>query len=303
LPTSRWGGTIEHVYDEQTFVAQAPRSALNIFGQRTPEADGAVSVDWQASLFAGGEPGFDRQFRAVTRLWLDATSWIDHLPRWVDGSDTVFAELVARLPWQQRTVPMYDRLVREPRLVWWWSEGAGELPLGVLDQMRQAVSERYDRWFDSCGCNYYRTGADSVAWHGDRVRLAQEDPIVVIVSVGAPRPFLVRPRGGGHSMSFLLGQGDLFVMGGAAQHDWEHTVPKVASAGPRISITYRHGVDAPPPEVGRPPQPGHPSTVAQKRHTPTTRLPHGAGTLQVRGAAARGTRPYAAEPETEGHRV
>jgi hypothetical protein len=29
------------------------------------------------------------------------------------------------------------------------------------------------------------------------------------------------------------------------QHDWEHTVPKVAAAGPRISITFRHDTEAP----------------------------------------------------------
>jgi alkylated DNA repair dioxygenase AlkB len=37
----------------------------------------------------------------------------------------------------------------------------------------------------------------------------------------------------------------LLVMGGRSQIDWQHCVPKVAQAGPRISITYRH--DAPPP--------------------------------------------------------
>jgi hypothetical protein len=30
------------------------------------------------------------------------------------------------------------------------------------------------------------------------------------------------------------------VTGGTTQRTWEHTVPKVASAGPRISITMRH---------------------------------------------------------------
>ena len=107
------------------------------------------------------------------------------------------------------------------------------------------VAARYDRPFDSVGLNFYRDGRDSVAWHGDRVRHQQADPLVVIVSVGAPRPFLLRPRGGGSSLSYLLGQGDLLVMGGAIQHDWEHCVPKVAAAGPRISITFRHGAPAP----------------------------------------------------------
>ena len=68
-----------------------------------------------------------------------------------------------------------------------------------------------------------------------------DDPVVATVSVGAPRPFRLRPRGGGRSHSFDLGRGDLLVMGGSCQHDWEHTVPKVRAAGPRISITFRHG--------------------------------------------------------------
>ena len=75
------------------------------------------------------------------------------------------------------------------------------------------------------------------------IGLDVDDPIVVIVSVGAPRPLRLRPRGGGkgRALSFDLGRGDLFVMGGACQHDWEHSVPKVRRAEPRISITYRHG--------------------------------------------------------------
>ena len=65
-------------------------------------------------------------------------------------------------------------------------------------------------------------------------------PGCAILSVGAPRPLRLRPRGGGRALSFDLGRGDLFVMGGACQHDWEHCVPKVRHAGPRLSITYRH---------------------------------------------------------------
>jgi alkylated DNA repair dioxygenase AlkB len=31
-------------------------------------------------------------------------------------------------------------------------------------------------------------------------------------------------------------------MGGSCQHYWEHCVPKVASAGPRLSIMFRHNL-------------------------------------------------------------
>jgi alkylated DNA repair dioxygenase AlkB len=205
---------------------------------------------WQPSLLALGDPHVDGGFTGLHRLALDSTSWVDHVPRWLAGSDEVFAELVARVPWLQRRVVIYDRLLDEPRLTWWWHRATGsrQIDLPVLDEMVDALGHRYHVDFDSIGCNLYRNGADSVAWHGDRVRHSCENPVVATVSVGAPRPFLLRPRGGGGSHSFLLGQGDLLVMGGACQHDWEHTVPKVARAGPRLSVTFRHGI--PPPEPG-----------------------------------------------------
>ena len=143
----------------------------------------------------------------------------------------------------------------------------------------------YQRSFDSIGCNYYRTGADSVAWHGDRMRHEQIDPLVAIVSVGAPRPFQLRPRGGGHALSFLLGQGDLLVMGGAIQHDWEHSVPKVAAAGPRISITYRHGAES--PAALRAVRSRHPAAGAQNRHRAATGSTNAPGRLSASGADRR----------------
>jgi alkylated DNA repair dioxygenase AlkB len=51
---------------------------------------------------------------------------------------------------------------------------------------------------------------------------------------------LVRPFGGGPSRAFSLGHGDLFVMGGRCQERWEHHVPKVKSAAPRMSLMFRH---------------------------------------------------------------
>jgi hypothetical protein len=33
-------------------------------------------------------------------------------------------------------------------------------------------------------------------------------------------------------------------MGGASQRTWEHSVPKVARAGPRLSLQFRHSANA-----------------------------------------------------------
>ncbi|MDI5942695.1 alpha-ketoglutarate-dependent dioxygenase AlkB, partial [Micromonospora sp. DH15] len=60
------------------------------------------------------------------------------------------------------------------------------------------------------------------------------------VPFGAPRPLLLRPRGGGPGLRFPLGHGDLVVMGGSCQRTWEHAIPKTARpVGPRVSVQFR----------------------------------------------------------------
>ena len=206
---------------------------------------------YQGTLFGTlSPPSFDDAFREAVRWPLDSTCWIEHVPGWLSGADQVFDELTAVLALTRRTgVRMYDRTVDEPRLSAWWKLRSGEPePSPLLGDVRRVLTERYDEAFDSIGFNLYRDGADSVAWHADRVRAAGPhgdpivDPVIAIVSVGAPRPFRIRPKGGGCSYAWSLGNGDLLVMGGACQTLWEHTVPKVrVTTGPRLSMTFRAG--------------------------------------------------------------
>jgi alkylated DNA repair dioxygenase AlkB len=203
------------------------------------------SLSWQPSLFSIGSVGFDRSFSRLVRIDLDDESWVDHAPGWVEGADHLFEELLAGREWEQRSRRMYDQPVEEPRLTSPWSRDSGRpLEPSVLEEIRQVLSRRYQRDFDSVGFNLYRDGRDSVAWHGDRIPEEIEEPIVALVSLGEPRRFLLRPKGGGKSRMFLLGRGDLLVTGGQTQRAWDHSVPKVADAGPRISLAYRHGMRA-----------------------------------------------------------
>ena len=116
-------------------------------------------------------------------------------------------------------------------------------PLPLLREMAEVLSDRYDVSFTSVGCNLYRDGADSVAWHGDRVARELPEATVALVSLGAARPFKLRPKGGGRSITYLPDRGDLLVMGGSCQRTWDHAVPKVRRAGPRMSIQFRHAYD------------------------------------------------------------
>jgi alkylated DNA repair dioxygenase AlkB len=199
---------------------------------------------FQPSLFHAPPTAVDGSFSTLRRIHLDETAWVDHAPGWLAGSDAVFERVLRSRPWGERTRWMYDRRVVEPRLTAPWDLVAGEpLDPPVLEEIRLLLSARYGVIFDSVGFNLYRDGRDSVAWHADRIRKEVVDPVVALVSVGEPRRFLMRPRGGGRSIPFLLGRGDLLVTGGTAQRTWEHAVPKVARAGPRISLAYRHGLD------------------------------------------------------------
>ena len=201
------------------------------------------SVVWQASLLdMGGFVAFDSTFSSLERINLDEQSWVDYAPGWVSNSDSLFQELLETKDWGRRTQQMYDNKVEEPRLTWSWRTGSALEP-EVVNEMRLALSDRYGVEFDSAGMNLYRDGNDSVAWHGDRIRKEIEKPIVALVSVGEARKFLLKPVGG-RSRSFLLGRGDLLVTGGLTQRTWQHSVPKVAQAGGRISIAFRQGMVA-----------------------------------------------------------
>jgi len=200
---------------------------------------------FQYGLFAAQQgASLDASFSSLQRRWLDDTAWIDHAPGWVRGSDRLFLEVLASYRWGQRTRWMYDRRVREPRLTASWELASGEpLALPILEEMRLRLSQHYGEVFDSAGFNLYRDGRDSVAWHGDRIEEEIAEPVVALVSLGEPRRFQLRPKGGGRSIAVLLGRGDLLVTGGTTQRTWDHCVPKVARAGPRISIAFRHGLD------------------------------------------------------------
>jgi alkylated DNA repair dioxygenase AlkB len=204
-----------------------------------------VPPSFQPSLFDAAEaPSFDASYGRLERSWLDETSWLDLAPGWVRASDRLFEQIIEARDWGERTRWMYTRKVREPRLTSPWSLESGKpLEPALLDDMRRSLSERYGIILDSAGFNLYRDGQDSVAWHSDKIRKEIPDPVIALVSLGEPRKFLLRPKGGGKSRAYLLGRGDLLVTGGTTQRTWEHTVPKVAHAGPRISIAFRHGLD------------------------------------------------------------
>lgn len=223
-----------------------------------------------------GQPPVVGPLTGVVRHQLARGAWVDLLSGWVTGGD-LLERLLDDVPWHAERRPMYDRVVDVPRLLCHYGEGE-PLPSPVLEAVRDALNARYEAELGeplvSAGLCLYRDGADSVAWHGDTIgRGRTADTVVAILSLGSPREFLLRPRGGGAVARAIAGaelplrptttpgpapvappravsgagtirhtlhHGDLVVMGGSCQRTWEHAVPKTSrSVGPRVSIQFR----------------------------------------------------------------
>jgi alkylated DNA repair dioxygenase AlkB len=221
---------------------------------------------WQPSLLGAATPRCDPTFAGAERRDLGSGAWLELASGWVDGADTLFETVLAAAPWGEHERHMYDRMVVEPRLTTrLWDDP----PAPVLE-MSEVLSERYGRSLHAISANLYRDGRDSVAWHGDRVGKLRDDTVVALVSLGSPRRFLLRPVAGAESSSggavdagssspaqpasnaaspglrpraqalrLRPLPGDLLVLGGTAQSTWQHCVPKVRQAGPRISVMFR----------------------------------------------------------------
>ncbi len=199
-------------------------------------------MDFQTTLFEAPAESLGDLTR-LERRELGQGAWIDVARNWLAAPDDVFTTLVEDVPWKAERRQMYDRLVDVPRLLHTYMIGE-ELPHPLLAEARDALSAHYadelGEPFRTAGCCYYRDGRDSVAWHGDTIgRGSTQDTMVAIVSLGDPRRLHLRPRSGGDTVVVEMGHGDLVVMGGSCQRTWEHAVPKVAHAGPRISVQFR----------------------------------------------------------------
>jgi alkylated DNA repair dioxygenase AlkB len=197
-----------------------------------------ASLPVQQTLFGGGPPRIsDVPLRDVPRIDLDGSAWVQHVPGWVSGQNALLDALVTTTRWREEQRKMYDRIVTVPRLVASLPEDGVGHPLLFL--ARELLSAHYGVTFGRVSLGYYRSGDDSVAWHGDTIARELPDALVATLSLGGPRRLLLRPKGGGTSVAFSLGLGDLFVMGGTCQRTWQHGIPKVARAAPRVAVMFR----------------------------------------------------------------
>jgi alkylated DNA repair dioxygenase AlkB len=183
------------------------------------------------------------------RLMLDDTSWVDVTRGWLTGADELYDALLTGVAWQTSRLYRYDHWVEERRLGSMWRPGT-PLPHPALAEAHRTLQHRYGARFDGFSLIQYRDGSDGQAFHRDTDMKWLDDTIIAVLSLGARRPWLLRPRTSKHDHTetkgtthdLAPGGGDLLVMGGRCQADWEHSVPYRAGqpTGTRISLQWRY---------------------------------------------------------------
>ena len=187
------------------------------------------------------------------RTPLASGAWLDYEADWLSSDEASQAQAALRdeLDWQQREIVLFGRRVLQPRLIAW----AGELGYRYSGQtlepreftptarrLLERVRARADTPFNHVLVNRYRSGDDSMGLHADDEPELGPDPTVAIVSLGAPRRLVIKPRRkqdrARHDLE--LGHGALLVMGGTCQRHYIHGVPRQPGLrAERISLTFR----------------------------------------------------------------
>jgi alkylated DNA repair dioxygenase AlkB len=200
-----------------------------------------ISRQMQADMFENTSDctQSDGTFSTAKRTVLDARSWVEVVPQWMSGSRQLLARILEKVHFEQLNRTMFDQVFREPRLTATFRD-LGQMPIPEFLEAIHALSGRYGVRYKGLWINFYRDGNDGTGWHRDRHATRQPESIVPVLTLGATRRFLLKPRNGGKSLVFKPGSGDLVVMGGRCQLDWVHSVPKdPLVTEPRISVNFQ----------------------------------------------------------------
>lgn len=197
------------------------------------------------------------------RVHLDGTSWVDVARGFLQSRgvdvDEALSAVLGRTRWRPSRIYRFDHWVEENRLGSWWRPGL-PVPHPAVIETHRALQHHYGVSFPGFGIIQYRDGRDGQAFHRDRDLRWCDDTLIGILTLGAQRPWLLRPRphrndhalerkGATHDLRPAAG--DLFVMGGRTQADWEHSVPPVPGpVGVRVSFQWRWTSKRGEPEVG-----------------------------------------------------
>lgn len=185
--------------------------------------------------------------KADVRIW---RGWLAH-----DKARILYTNLVQTLEWSQPTIIIAGQARLTPRWQCWVGSkkavysysGTRFNPLPWTEpllELKRQLQQSCDTEFNSALINWYRTGQDSVSWHADDEPELGPAPVIASLSLGVTRRFLMRPNqrdAGTRAQTLDLNHGDLLLMQGLTQQNWQHCIPKMPKLdAARINLTFRY---------------------------------------------------------------
>jgi alkylated DNA repair dioxygenase AlkB len=168
------------------------------------------------------------------------------------AADRLLQQLRETTRWRQETIRLHGRAIAVPRLTAWYGDegtrytysGIENVPLpwtAPLLEVKRAVQPPSGVVFNGVLLNRYRTGQDSVSWHGDDEPAFGAEPVIASVSFGGTRVFELKHRTRTElRASVELTHGSLLILRGGTQANWLHRVPKIATpVAERLNLTFR----------------------------------------------------------------
>lgn len=162
-----------------------------------------------------------------------------------------FNRLKGTLEWKHDEVIMFGKKIITKRMMAWYADpGKSYRYSGItrtaldwteaLVSLKTEAEKKSGHQFNSCLCNLYHDGSESMGWHRDNEPELDPDASIASVSLGAERRFHFRHRVTGEKISLLLESGTLLLMQPPVQEHWEHQLPAMKRVQePRINLTFR----------------------------------------------------------------
>lgn len=161
--------------------------------------------------------------------------------------------LTNTLQWGSETITMFGRTMLQPRLIAFYADaglsyrysrrtftGLPWTPL--LGDLRLLAEQTAQSPLNSVLANLYRDQNDSMGMHADDEPELGANPVIVSMSFGATRRFVMkhRTRKDLPPLEIPLEDSSILVMRGATQHNWVHGIKKeTRPKGPRVNLTFR----------------------------------------------------------------
>jgi len=166
-------------------------------------------------------------------------------------ADIYYNNLLSNIEWKNDIAIIFGKRIETKRKVAWYGDAAFEytysnntklaLPFTKeLLELKEFVTQRTKKTYNSCLLNLYHSGNEGMAWHSDGEKDLKKNGAIASLSFGAERKFAFKHKETKETISLILENGSLLVMKDDTQSNWLHRLPPTKKIHtPRINLTFR----------------------------------------------------------------